>query len=209
MPPEIVFPFLLDIFSIQCYDREKDFARRTKNMDMMVQWDGKILLMIQQYLRQDWLTPAMRWLTHLADKGWLWIALAVFLLFFKKTRKAGVLGLCALAVGFLITNVALKNLVARPRPWLTVSGLTILIRKPTDYSFPSGHTCASFAAALSFYKMLPNKNWGIAAIVLATLIAFSRLYLGVHYPTDVIGGFVIAFLIVEILSRVIYGKSKR
>ena len=87
-----------------------------------------------------------------------------------------------MGAGALITNVCLKNLVARPRP-MSVEGLVPLIGKPTDYSFPSGHTCASFACALVLYRILPKK-YGVPAVILASLIAFSRLYVGVHYPTD-------------------------
>ena len=101
--------------------------------------------------------------------------------------KAGWYGLLSMGVGALITNVCLKNLVARTRPYEVVEGLVPLIRKPTDYSFPSGHTCASFACTLVLYRILPKK-YGVPAVLLAALIAFSRLYVGVHYPTDVLGG---------------------
>ena len=101
--------------------------------------------------------------------------------------RAGWYGLLSMGAGALITNVCLKNLVARPRPYEVVEGLVPLIGKPTDYSFPSGHTCASFACALVLYRILPKK-YGVPAVILASLIAFSRLYVGVHYPTDVLGG---------------------
>lgn len=81
-----------------------------------------------------------------------------------------------------------KNAVARPRPFDTYTQIIPLITRPKDYSFPSGHTCASFAVALVCLRMLPGK-WGILPVVLAGMIAFSRLYLGVHYPGDVLAGF--------------------
>lgn len=86
-----------------------------------------------------------------------------------------------------------KNAVARPRPFDTYTQIIPLITRPKDYSFPSGHTCASFAVALVCLRMLPGK-WGILPVVLAGMIAFSRLYLGVHYPGDVLAGFLVALL---------------
>lgn len=159
----------------------------------LLQLDGNILLWIQEYIRQDWMTPFWKFITFLGDAGWFWIVLSILLLIPKKTRKAGVTALLALGIGALITNVALKNLVARTRPYEVIDGLALLVGKQSDFSFPSGHSCASFAAAMAYYKMSSqqSKKYGVAALVLAGFIAFSRLYVGVHYPTDVIAGIVI------------------
>ena len=105
----------------------------------------------------------------------------MLLICFGKTRKTGVTAALSLLSGFLITNLLIKNAVARPRPFDTYTQIIPLITRPKDYSFPSGHTCASFAVALVCLRMLPGK-WGILPVVLAGMIAFSRLYLGVHYP---------------------------
>jgi membrane-associated phospholipid phosphatase len=156
-------------------------------INVLLQLDGNILLFIQKYIRQDWMNPAWIFITSLGDGGQLWLITAVLLLIPKKTNHVGVTAILAVAIGALITNVALKNMVARIRPYEVVSGLEILIRAPHDYSFPSGHTCSAFSAALVYYRMLPRK-WGITAVIIASLIAFSRLYLGVHYPSDVLGG---------------------
>ena len=117
-------------------------------MSYLLQLDGDILLFIQQYLRHDWMTPFWKFITSLGNAGWFWIVLSIVLLLFKRTRKIGITAIIALAIGALITNVALKNLVARIRPYEVVDGLRLLIERQRDYSFPSGHTCASFAAAL-------------------------------------------------------------
>lgn len=159
-------------------------------MNYLLQLDGNILLYIQDYIRQDWMTPFWKFITSLGNSGWFWIVLSILLVIPQRTRKIGITALAALLIGALITNVALKNLVARIRPYEVVDGLKLIIERQHDYSFPSGHTCASFAAALVYYKMGPRK-WGIPAVVLASLIAFSRLYVGVHYPSDVLGGLLI------------------
>lgn len=155
--------------------------------------DGEILLQIQQHLRTDMLTPLMKFVTFLGNGGWFWILCAVVLLAIPKTRKTGYAAVFSLIFGAIVTNLLLKNIVARPRPFAEIEALIPLIAKPTDFSFPSGHTTASFAVALVMLRMLPKKI-GIPAVVLAALVAFSRLYLGVHYPTDVLAGFVVALV---------------
>ena len=155
--------------------------------------DGEILLQIQQHLRTDMLTPLMKIVTFLGNGGWFWILCAVVLLAIPKTRKTGYAAVLSLIFGVIVTNLLLKNIVARPRPFAEIEALIPLIAKPTDFSFPSGHTTASFAVALVMLRMLPKKI-GIPAVVLAALVAFSRLYLGVHYPTDVLAGFVVALV---------------
>ncbi len=156
-------------------------------INVMLQLDGNILLFIQKYIRQDWMNPFWIFITSLGNGGQLWLITAVLLLIPRKTNHVGVAAILAVAAGALITNVALKNIVARIRPFEVISGLEILIRAPHDYSFPSGHTCSAFSAAFVYYRLLPKK-WGIAALIVASLIGFSRLYLGVHYPSDVLGG---------------------
>lgn len=145
-----------------------------------------VLLWIQENLRcafTDWLFPAI---TFLGDKGLIWIAAAVCLLFFKQYRKWGVVMLIALLVTALMGEIFLKNLVARPRPCTLFPEMELLIPRPSSYSFPSGHSASSFAAAVVLFKC--RKTFGFPALVLASLIAFSRLFLFVHYPTDVLAG---------------------
>lgn len=157
----------------------------------MLEWiqalDENILLFIQEHIRQPWMDGFWKAVTHLGDGGLFWISLAVVLLMFKKTRKAGVAALLALGIGALITNVTVKNIVARVRPYEVLPELVCIIEKQHDFSFPSGHTCASFAAACALYHALPRR-WGISCLVMAALISFSRLYVGVHYPSDVLAG---------------------
>lgn len=160
----------------------------------MLQLDGQILLWIQEYLRTPWLTKFFTVITRLGDKGSFWILLAILFLLVPKLRKTGIHSLEAMAGSFLINNLFLKNVIARTRPYEAVEGLTRLIEKLSDFSFPSGHTATSFAMAVILYRELPKK-YGVCFLVLAGLIALSRLYLGVHYPTDVLAGAISGTLI--------------
>lgn len=143
---------------------------------------------------QTWRTPLLDTfftiVTKLGDAGLIWIGLAILLLCFKKTRKVGITMGIALLLGMIFGNEILKKIFQRPRPFHTpgaiLDGTGLLIPQPGQYSFPSGHTTSSFAAAVSI--LIYNKKWGIAALVLAALIAFSRLYVYVHFPTDILAG---------------------
>lgn len=168
-------------------------------MNFLLQLDDNILLWIQEYLRNDLWNWLWINITNLGNSGFIWLTTAILMLFFKKTRNVGIVALCSIALCFLITNVGLKNIVARPRPYTQIAELMILTHPESSFSFPSGHTANSFAVALIYYRMLPKK-YGITAVVLATLIGLSRLYIGVHYPTDVIGGFFVALF----ASNVVY-----
>lgn len=154
---------------------------------LLQELDGNILLFIQDHIRQPWMDGFWKAVTHLGDAGLFWIALAVILLIFRKTRRAGVSALAAMGIGALITNAVLKLLVARIRPYDTIGELILMIERQHDFSFPSGHTCASFAAACAIWHCMPRR-WGILSVILAFLISFSRLYVGVHYPSDVLAG---------------------
>ena len=156
-------------------------------MEVLSNLDGNILLWVQENIRTDFLTPVVVFITSLGNSGAIWIAAAVAMLFHPRSRKAGILTLLALLGSLVINNMLLKNAVARPRPWTSVEGLQILISKPGGFSFPSGHTSSSFAAAVVMFKNLPRKL-GVPAMVLAVMIGLSRLYVGVHYPTDVLCG---------------------
>ena len=157
-------------------------------------FDLPILDWIAAYLWCPFLNAVMPVITLLGDAGIFWIAIAVILLFFPKTRKVGLGMGAALVIGLLVCNVTLKPLIARIRPYddqLQHFGVTIklLIEAQHDFSFPSGHTIASLEAATVLLSH--SKKAGIPAMILACLIAFSRLYLYVHYPTDVIASVIL------------------
>ena len=155
---------------------------------LAVSFDLPILDWIAAHLQCGFLDFIMPCITLLGDGGIFWIACAVILLFTKKYRKTGLGMGAALILGLIVCNMILKPWVGRIRPYDLQERLgntiPLLIERQHDFSFPSGHTIASFEAATVL--MLHNKKLGIPALILACLIAFSRLYLYVHYPTDVI-----------------------
>lgn len=182
-----------------------------REINMILDFDSSILLFIQDNLRNPILNPIMIFITHLGDAGIFWIALSLILCIFKKTRKAGIFGLAALIFSVLFNNVFLKNVVGRIRPYEIIAGLECLVKHATDPSFPSGHTGASMAAATVYFKELPKK-YSVPALILAILISLSRLYIGIHYPTDVIAGAITGIslgIIVCVLGNLIIEKWKK
>ena len=157
-------------------------------------FESGIILWIQENVRGPVGNVFWQFITHLGDEGYLWIAMGVVLLFFKKTRPIGFTVLVSLLLDFLTINVVLKELVARPRPFVVNEIIEPLVGGVSPYrSFPSGHSGGSFAAMFALYRWVPKKI-GIPALFLASLVALSRLYVGVHYPTDILAGFVIGFV---------------
>ena len=145
----------------------------------------------------DWLyqfrNPVMNTISIFFDyagaHGEIWIAFALLLLLFRRTRKAGFAMAVALVLYMAAGHFFLKPLFARPRPCDLNTSITMLVARPHGHSFPSGHTASAFAAAFALW--LQNRKLGVPALVLAAFIAFTRLYLYVHFPTDVLGGLVL------------------
>ena len=155
-------------------------------------WEFSILYALQE-LHNPILDSIMLFITSLGDDGILWIAIGVICLFFKKHRKMGLQLLISMLCTFILGNLILKNIFARPRPCDIDTAVALLLSRPHGHSFPSGHSINSMVAAVALF--LNNKKIGIPAVIIATLIGFSRMYLFVHFPTDVLGGFVIAILV--------------
>ncbi len=170
--------------------------------------DGSILLFIQDNIRNPVLNPVMKGLSFLGNKGIFWVILTLVLLIFAKTRKAGLASVIAILLTFIFNDLFLKNTVARIRPYEVIEGLTIIVAKENSYSFASGHAAIAFASSVSMFRWLPRKA-SVCLVVLAALIALSRLYVGVHYPTDVLAGTVIGIVFGLIASFAVKKITER
>lgn len=151
-------------------------------------WEFDLLYAIQN-MHSPILDKIMIALSTIGNAGIFWMALAVIFFITKKYRKLGINMAIAMALTYIVGNLILKNAIARQRPCWIDTDVVLLVKSPKDFSFPSGHSMNGFTGAVSIY--LNDKKLGIAAIVLATLIAFSRLYNFVHFPTDVFIGAII------------------
>ncbi len=150
--------------------------------------DDTILNLIQNgmhFLLLDKIMIAFSWL---GDKGMIWIIIAILFMCSKNHKHTGYVMAVALILCVVTGNIILKPLVARMRPCFINPEVSLLIACPTDFSFPSGHTMSSFAAAQAIF--MSNKRWGKWAFIVASLIGYSRLYLYVHYPSDILGGII-------------------
>ena len=199
-------------YTISSSKRDENVRKEEEHimLEQLLHIDGQILLWIQEYLRFPALTSVMKDITNLGNAGILWILITIVLLLDKKTRNVGYMSALALIGSLIVDNILLKNLVARTRPYEVVDGLKLLIEKQSDYSFPSGHTGSSFASAIVLWKELPKK-YGVMALIAAVLIAYSRLYVGVHYPSDVLAGVVIGTVLALVsvwLVKMIQGQKK-
>lgn len=159
-----------------------------------------LILYALQHLHNAVLDRVMVGITSLGNAGWIWIALTAVFLILPKYRKCGVRMAIALILDVILCNLVLKPLAARPRPCWIDEQVKLLVAAPKDYSFPSGHSAASFAAAVSIFVM--HKKEGAAALILACLIAFSRLYLFVHFPTDVLAGIAVGFICAFLAAKI-------
>ena len=155
-------------------------------MQTITDIDFAVLDFIHENFSCSFLDFIMPKITALGNSGLIWIVSAALMLIFRKSRKTGVEIFAGLLTVAVTGNILLKNIVRRNRPCWINDSIQMLVSVPQDYSFPSGHTMASFASAVIIMHF--NKPAGIAAYILAFMIAFSRLYLYVHFPTDILAG---------------------
>ena len=155
----------------------------------------------------DWLVPKI---SSLGNAGWFWIVVTLLLLILPYNRKIGVQAAISLIITVIICNIILKPSIMRCRPCWLEPDVQLLVKVPHDFSFPSGHSNASFAVATAIFSR--NKKLGIPALILAAAIAISRLYVFVHWPTDVLVGTIIGIcggIISYFIVDFIYKRLKK
>ena len=221
------------------YRRRIKVIQVIEEMDAFTQFDGNLLIAIQNALNADWLTPIMKGITFFGEGGYFWIAICLLLIIFKKTRRLGIICAVSLAFTFICNNLIIKQLVDRTRPWEVFSQVKAMLPPPGDSSFPSGHSANSMGPAWALfintlpariritneetgavrivkkYDEVPCLGWNhcgvdpalvhkfsIAAVILAILIGVSRLYLGMHYPSDVVCGLLAGMICATIIHKV-------
>ena len=162
-------------------------------MEALLAFDRAVSLYMAQHLRPEWLNPVMIVVSLVGNAGLIWFLFALFMLCKPKYRRGGLALVCAMVAGFLLGNIFLQNLVMRPRPCWEFPEVAMLVAVPHDYSFPSGHTLAAFTAASVIFCV--NRRAGAAAFLFAALMGFSRLYLFVHYTTDILAGAALGCLV--------------
>lgn len=171
-------------------------------------FESGILVWIEQNLRNPIMDPVMFFFSWINNAGLWAIAMVVLFLIWRKYRDVGITAMISLALEFFLINIVIKPWVQRIRPYDVNEAIHILVDTPTDYSFPSGHTGAAFAVAFVVLLCMSWK-WGISIMAIASVIAFSRLYNGVHYPTDVLGAMVIAFGTALFASKMVYPRVNK
>lgn len=161
--------------------------------ELISTFDKNIIIYIHNHLQFSWLNAPMAFITNISEYGFIWMILICILMSSKKYRKIGII----VAFSFLIARIqcqTLKEIIKRPRPFMELKYLSIYIPKPNSSSFPSGHAISSFATVAVLFNMLENKHYKFTLLFLAILVSISRLYLMVHYPSDLIAGIILGVI---------------
>lgn len=176
-------------------------------MNTLNVFEADLLFWIQSNLRTDGLNRIMPYVSKINNAGLLAITMVVVLLIWKTYRTVGITAFTSLLSDFFLVNVLIKPIVARPRPYVVNEALVVLGTVPRDYSFPSGHTASAFAVASVMFLCIPRR-YGIPAVVIAAIIALSRLYNAAHYPTDVLAGMLIGSVVGILAVKLVYARFK-
>ncbi len=172
-------------------------------MERLELYDARLLIAIQQLFKNKYLDKFFKNYTHLGDAGAIWIVLGLAFMSFKQTRRSGILMIGALITTWLFCSYIIKTSLKRVRPYEKHKEVRLLIRTQKDTSFPSGHAASSIACA-TVVMITAGGSIGIFCLVLAVLMAFSRIYVGVHYPLDVIVGSLLGFIIASLTCLIFY-----
>lgn len=171
--------------------------------------DLRILETIRTYFSSSLMDSIMVLITKLGDRGLIWIIISVILLVSKKYKKIGITMIVALLLTSIIGEGLIKNIIQRPRVFNSINDIELIIKAPSSYSFPSGHTASSFAAAMVLGYYI--KEYKYLFYFLAFLVAFSRLYLWVHYPSDIVGGMIFGiicgYIAIKIVNNIVAKKN--
>lgn len=173
--------------------------------------DFNLLIQVHNATHNNVFDRIIPWISNLGNLGLVWFLISTLLLINKKYRRVGILCIVAIILTAIVGEGILKNLFQRPRPFNEVPTMQLLISKPLSYSFPSGHTASSFAAAYVISKEI--KKLTIPILLLASSIAFSRIYMFVHYPSDILGGIILGVICAKFTLQFFYRfypkKSKK
>ncbi len=173
-------------------------------LEAILSFDRMVMLFFQDSVRNVFLNPIMMFLSTIANCGAVWLVIGAVLAASKKHRKAGIYVILSVALCYVFNDLVIKPVIARPRPFLEIDTLSVLVSRPVSYSFPSGHACAGFAASYVLTKSFGRK--GAPFYILAVLIAVSRPYVGVHYLTDVFVGAIVGLLGSMFLYRFVFPR---
>lgn len=193
------------------------------------QFDGNLLIGIQHALNADWLTPIMKFFTFLGEAGWFFILVCLILFVYKKTRKLGLACSLSLLTTFIICNFIIKLIVCRTRPWVLFEAVNRMLPDPGDSSFPSAHSADCMGMAFMFWlytragKTDGRKDWSkgnelgwnapganrkrlhifsIIMVIIVLFIGLSRMYLGMHFPSDVVCGLLLGMIVATIVYAI-------
>jgi undecaprenyl-diphosphatase len=166
-----------------------------------------VLIWIQENMSGGITDPLMEFVSYSGDYGAIWLIIAVALMIYKPTREAGVVMAAAVLMGHVLNDWMIKPLVERPRPFVEDPSLLLIIDPPGGYSFASGHTVKAFAAAFALF--IYDRRWGSFLVAYAALMGFSRIYLMVHYPSDVVAGAFIGIMCAAAAYAVMKQIKKR